>query len=71
METYSNIVSGFLVITVCIPLLNKKIGMNRWYGFRFRKSFESNEHWYEINRYGARVAQLEVYKWILTKYAER
>lgn len=50
----SNIGAGILVIAVCIPLLRNKIGMNRWYGFRFRKSFSSEEHWYAINRYGAR-----------------
>lgn len=51
---FSNIFAGILVIAVCIPLLNNKIGMNRWYGFRFRKSFSSDELWYEINRYGAK-----------------
>jgi hypothetical protein len=51
---FSNIFSGILVIAVCIPLLRNKIGINRWYGFRFRKSFSSDEHWYAINRYGAR-----------------
>ena len=51
---FSNIFSGILVIAVCIPLLNKKIGMNRVYGFRLRKSFKSDENWFEINRYGAR-----------------
>lgn len=51
---FSNIFTGILVLAVCIPLLNRKIGMNRVYGFRFRKSFESDEKWYEINRYGAR-----------------
>ncbi len=49
----SNIFVGVLIIAVCIPLLKNKIRMNRWYGMRFRKSFESNENWYKINRYGA------------------
>lgn len=49
----SNIFVGILIIAVCIPLLKNKIRMNRWYGMRFRKSFESNENWYKINRYGA------------------
>ena len=51
---FSNIFSGILAIAVCIPLLHNKIGMNRVYGFRFRQSFESDEKWYAINRYGAR-----------------
>lgn len=28
--------------------------MNRLYGIRFHKSFESQECWYKINRYGAK-----------------
>jgi len=49
-----NILVGILIIAVCIPLLKNKIGMNCWYGMRFRKSFESNENWYKINSYGAK-----------------
>jgi hypothetical protein len=50
----SNVFVGALIIAVCIPLLKNKIRMNRWYGMRFRKSFESDENWYKINRYGAK-----------------
>jgi hypothetical protein len=49
----SNILVGVLIIAVCIPLLKDKIEMNRWYGIRFKKSYESKENWYKINRYGA------------------
>jgi hypothetical protein len=49
----SNIFVGVLTIAVCIPLLKDKIEMNRWYGIRFERSFESKENWYKINRYGA------------------
>ena len=48
-----NIFAGVLIIAVCLPLLKDKIGMNHWYGIRFKKSFESKENWYKINRYGA------------------
>jgi hypothetical protein len=48
-----NIVVGVVVIVLSIPLLMNKIGMNRWYGIRFKKSFESAGNWYRINRYGA------------------
>lgn len=27
--------------------------MNHWYGIRFKKSFESDENWFKINKYGA------------------
>jgi len=46
---------GIIVIAVCIPLYLGKIKMNRAYGFRIRKAFESEENWYEINRYGAKA----------------
>ncbi len=49
----SNIFAGLLIIAVCIPLLKGKVKMNRWYGIRLKKSFESEENWYKINRYGA------------------
>lgn len=49
----SNIITGLVVIAACIPLLRDNIAMNRWYGIRFRKSFESEENWYAINSYGA------------------
>lgn len=49
----SNITVGVLIIVLCLPLLKGRIGMNHWYGMRFRKSFQSKENWYRINGYGA------------------
>ena len=49
----ADIFIGVITIALCIPLLTDKIPMNRWYGIRFRKSYESEEDWYRINRYGA------------------
>jgi hypothetical protein len=46
---------GFMLIAVSIPLLLGKIKMNRAYGFRIRKAFESEENWYTINSYGAKA----------------
>jgi hypothetical protein len=54
MHALSNIFVGVLIIAVSIPLQKNKIRMNCWYGMRFRRSFESDENWYKINRYGAR-----------------
>jgi len=47
-------VTGVLVAVLCYPLLLGKIKLNHWYGFRFAKSYESEEAWYVVNRYGAR-----------------
>ena len=50
----TNIACGALLIAVSIPLLKGWIRMNRWYGFRFKKSFQSEEDWYAVNGYGAK-----------------
>jgi SdpI/YfhL protein family len=49
-----NIACGIVFILISVPLVNKKVPMNRLYGFRISKSFVSDDNWYEINRYGGR-----------------
>lgn len=49
----SNLTCGLLVILLSIPLKKGSIKMNKFYGFRISKSFESEENWYKINKYGA------------------
>ena len=46
--------TGLLLIGLCIPLARGRVGPNRWYGVRLRQSFQSDEAWYDINRYGAK-----------------
>ena len=46
------------MILISIPMLKRKIPMNRWYGARFKKSFESEEYWYKINAYSAKQLML-------------
>ena len=60
--TTENLVLGILMLLtggvnvgMSIPLLYDKVKMNQWYGMRTKKSFESEENWYRINRYGARL----------------
>ena len=50
----ANMSSGALLIIFSIPLLKGHVKMNRIYGVRFRKCFESEENWYRINRYSAK-----------------
>ena len=50
----TNIASGILFILISIPLVMKKIPMNRLYGFRIQKAFSSDDNWYNINQYGGR-----------------
>ena len=51
----SNICMAVAFILLSIPLLKRQLPMNRWYGARFRKSFESEENWYRINAYSAKL----------------
>jgi uncharacterized membrane protein len=48
------LILGLVIIMVCFPLYLGKIKRNIVYGFRIRKAFESDQNWYEINRYGAK-----------------
>jgi hypothetical protein len=49
------IVLGIVVILVSVPLYLGKVKRNGIYGFRIRQAFESEQNWYQINRYGAGV----------------
>ena len=46
--------TGFLFIGIAMPMLKGKIGMNIWYGVRFKESFLSDEMWDDLNAYGAK-----------------
>ena len=46
---------GFIVVSLVlaafsVPLILRKIPMNRLYGARYPLSFKSEKHWYAINR---------------------
>ena len=51
----SNLLIGVASIGCAIPLVKRKIKMNRWYGIRIRKAFASQENWEKINEYGGRA----------------
>jgi len=44
-----------MAMGICYPLIQRKIKMNRFYGFRFPQSFYSEESWYKINAYGGKT----------------
>jgi uncharacterized membrane protein len=46
---------GLLIASFAIPLIMRKVPMNRVYGIRVRKAFVSNENWYELNAYGGKL----------------
>lgn len=45
---------GALFIGLARPLIKGTVPMNNLYGVRFKKSFESDELWYQINHYGGK-----------------
>jgi hypothetical protein len=46
---------GLLTALTSIPLILKKVPMNRVYGVRIRKAYVSQRNWYEINAYGGKL----------------
>jgi hypothetical protein len=50
----SNMVLATLTMLISIPLIKGRVPINKIYGFRIRKAFESEELWYKINAYGGR-----------------
>ena len=45
---------GLMSMAISIPLILRKIPMNRWYGIRIAKAFVSDQHWHAINSYGGK-----------------
>src|SRR4051794_40975364 len=46
--------AGLLCIGLAIPLVRGRVGRNAFYGVRFPQSFESDEAWFAINRFGGK-----------------
>ncbi|MGD9612763.1 MAG: SdpI family protein [Kiritimatiellia bacterium] len=55
---WSNVLVGGLGLLLGIPLWRRKIPMNRWYGARFKKSFESEDNRYRINEHSGKQLML-------------
>jgi hypothetical protein len=45
---------GLLTTALCIPLVRGRVGRNPFYGIRFPQSFQSDEAWFAINRFGGK-----------------
>ena len=46
---------GIASMLVSIPIMLRRVPMNRWYGVRTRKAFVSEDNWYEINAFGGKA----------------
>ena len=54
---YVHIGIGIFTALLAVPLIMRKVPMNRVYGIRIRKAFISDSNWYALNAYGG--------KWLL------
>ncbi len=50
----NHISTAILFILISIPLVKGSVSMNKVYGIRFKKCYESEENWYNINKYGGK-----------------
>jgi uncharacterized membrane protein len=50
----SCITIGIITIALAVPLVRGRVGRNGFYGVRFPQSFQSDEAWFAINRFGGR-----------------
>ena len=46
---------GLLLIIFSVPLVLRRVPMNRAYGIRIPEAFSSDARWYDINAYGGRL----------------
>jgi len=46
---------GLPLAAVSVPLILRRVPLNRWYGVRTRKAFTSEANWYELNEYGGKL----------------
>jgi len=53
-----HLLAAIVIIITAIPLIQRRVKMNDWYGVRIRASFVSEEAWFDINRYGGRLLLL-------------
>lgn len=56
---------GLLLVALNIPLIRRKVPMNKTYGFRLAEAFKSEKNWYDINAAGGRIFML----WTLPIFA--
>jgi len=51
----SLLVVGIVTVGLSLPLIYRKVPMNRFYGIRIPQAFASTERWYAINAHGGRL----------------
>ncbi len=57
--------SGITLYLACLPLIFRKIPMNKLYGMRTKHSFRSDEAWYHLNQIGGIIFSMLAFPLIL------
>jgi len=47
-------ITGLLCAGLAVPLVRGQVGRNAFYGVRFPQSFQSDDAWFAINRFGGK-----------------
>ncbi len=50
----SCVITALVLVLVSIPLVRGRVAMNKTYGIRLAKAFESQANWYMLNRFGGK-----------------
>ncbi len=48
--------SGLLLVGISIPLIQRRVKPNYWYGFRTRRTLSDPQIWYDVNAYAGQAA---------------
>jgi uncharacterized membrane protein len=48
-------VAAVVAIAAAVPLIQRKVKMNPWYGVRLPATFASEKGWFDINHYAGRL----------------
>lgn len=47
-------VSGLVLIGISVPLIQRRIKPNYWYGFRTKRTLDNPQIWYDVNAYAGK-----------------
>ena len=47
-------VSGLVLIGIAIPLIQRRIKPNYWYGLRTRRTLDNPQIWYDVNAHAGK-----------------
>ncbi len=50
-----HLAAALVGVVASVPLMGRRVRMNRWYGVRIPEAFASEERWFAINHYGGRL----------------